>query len=58
MRKELIIKTGDCNIIQLIQCLLKKKVTQRICSLEKAKKLNLFKDFNWKDLIELNVTPF
>ena len=57
MRKELIIKNGDFNVIQLIQCLLKKKVTQRICSLEKAKKLNLFKDFNWEDLIELNITP-
>jgi hypothetical protein len=25
--------------------------------LEKAKKLNLFKDFNWDDLIEFNITP-
>ena len=57
MRKELFIKNGDYNICQLIQSLLKKKVTLRICSLDKAKKLNLFKDFNWDDLIELNLTP-
>ncbi len=57
IRKELIIKNCDSDILQLIYGLLNKKVNLRICSLEKAKKLNLFKDFNWDDLIEFNITP-
>ena len=51
INKNLIIKNGDSKVIQLIKCLLKKKVNERICSLEKAKKLILFKDFKWDDLI-------
>ena len=57
IKKELIIKNCDSDILQLIYGLLNKKVNLRICSLEKAKKLNLFKDFNWEDLIEFNITP-
>ncbi len=51
INKNLIIKSGDSKIIQLITSLLKKKVNHRICSLEKAKKLILFKDFKWDDLM-------
>ena len=57
MKKDLYIKNADPNITQLILGLLKKKVAYRICSLEKAKKLNLFKNFNWDDLIELKLSP-
>jgi len=51
IKKNLVIKNGDSKIIQLIKCLLKKRVNERICSLEKAKKLILFKDFKWDDLM-------
>jgi cGMP-dependent protein kinase len=57
IRKELIIKNCDNDILQLIYGLLKKKVNLRICSLDKAKKLNLFKNFNWDDLIQFNIIP-
>jgi hypothetical protein len=49
------LKNGDIKINQLIQNLLKKNFTHRICSLEKAKLLNIFKDFNWDDLLQLNL---
>ena len=57
IKKNLVIKNGDSRVIQLIQCLLKKKVCERICSLEKAKKLNIFKDFKWDDLMDLKLEP-
>ncbi len=57
IKKNLIIKNGDSKIIQLIQYLLKKKVNERVCSLEKAKKLNIFKDFKWNDLLDLKLEP-
>ena len=55
IKKELILRNGDIKINQMIQCLLKKQFTHRICSLEKAKMLNIFKNFNWDDLLELNL---
>ena len=57
IKKHLIIKNGDHKIIQLINCLLKKKVNERVCSLEKAKKLDIFKDFQWDDLMDLKLEP-
>ncbi len=57
IKKNLVIKNGDSRVIQLIHCLLKKKVSERICSLEKAKKLNIFKDFKWDDLMDLKLEP-
>ena len=55
IKKELILRNGDPKVNQLINNLLKKKFTHRICSLEKAKLLSIFKDFNWDDLLELNL---
>ncbi len=57
IKKNLIIKNGDTKVIQLIQCLLKKKVNERVCNLENAKKLNIFKDFKWNDLMDLKLEP-
>ena len=57
VKKELVIKNGDPKIINLITNLLNKKVTERICSLEKAKKLAIFQDFNWNELIDLSMKP-
>ena len=57
VKKELVIKNGDPKIINLITNLLNKKVSERICSLEKAKKLAIFQDFNWNELIDLSMKP-
>ena len=44
---------------ELIEALLNKKVEKRLCSLSNIKKLDLFYNFNWNDLIHCNVkTPF
>ena len=32
-------------------------MSERICSLEKAKKLAIFQDFNWNELIDLSMKP-
>ena len=57
IKKNLVVKNGDVNIIQLIQCLLKKRVNERVCSLEKAKKLKIFNNFKWDDLMDLKLEP-
>ena len=44
---------------ELIDSLLNKKVEKRICSLNNIKKLDLFYNFNWNDLLSCNIkTPY
>lgn len=50
-------KTGVASVNNLIQKLLKKKVTGRLCSLDGAKEDEFFKDFNWDELIDLKLKP-
>ena len=42
---------------KLIKSLLTKKVAERICSLEKAKELDAFENFNWDDLLDFKIIP-
>lgn len=59
MKKELILPKGDTHVNHLISSLLKKKVTERICSLEKAKMLNLFVDYKWNEVVDMSMkAPF
>ena len=48
---------GDPSVNSFIKAVLNKKVSKRLCSLEAAKKHNFFKDFNWNDLIDLQLKP-
>ena len=57
IKKEVIYNGGLNKIIQLIGGLLTKNETHRICSLDKAKKYEAFKDFNWEDLKEFKIMP-
>ena len=41
----------------MIKSLLTKKVAERICSLEKAKELDAFENFNWDDLLDFKIVP-
>ena len=57
IKKKLVFKSGDQKIVKMIKCLLTKKVAERICSLEKAKKLDAFEDFNWDELLDFKIVP-
>jgi cGMP-dependent protein kinase len=57
IKKKLVFKSGDQKMIQLIKSLLTKKVAERICSLEKAKELDAFENFNWDDLLDFKIVP-
>ena len=57
IKKNLVFKSGDLNIVKMIKCLLTKKVGERICSLEKAKELEVFINFNWDELLDLKIVP-
>ena len=41
----------------MITSLLTKKVADRICTLEKAKKLEVFENFSWDDLLDFKIIP-
>ena len=54
IKKELKLpKNGNVNVNDFIKKLLKKKVSDRICSLEKVKECDLYTDYNWDEIIEL-----
>ena len=57
VKKKLVYKTGDQRIVKLIKSLLTKKVAERICSLEKAKDLEAFENFNWDELMDFKIVP-
>lgn len=57
VKKELTFQYNDPLINKFIQGLLKKKVSERICSLEKAKQQELFKEFKWNEVIDLRISP-
>lgn len=57
IKKKLEIKNGDPKIIKMIASLLTKKVADRICTLEKAKKLEVFENFSWDDLLDFKIIP-
>ena len=48
---------GDPTVNSFISCLLKKKVHERICCLDTAKKHVFYKDFIWEDLFDFHLTP-
>jgi cGMP-dependent protein kinase len=48
-------KNGNPVVNNFIKCLLKKKINERICSFEKIKKQEFYKDFNWDDLMEFKL---
>lgn len=50
-------KSGDGVVNEFIKALLKKKVNERLCSLEKVKENEFYKDFNWDDLKEFKARP-
>ena len=57
IKKDVIYNGGVNRIIQLIGGLLTKNETHRICSLEKAKQYDAFKDFDWEGLKEFKILP-
>ena len=57
VKKKLEFKNGDSKIITMIKSLLTKKVADRICTLENAKKLEVFENFNWDELLEFKIIP-
>ena len=57
IKKKLEFKNGDTKIITMIKSLLTKKVADRICTLEKAKKLEIFENFSWDELLEFKIIP-
>ena len=57
IKKKLEFKNGDTKIITMIKSLLTKKVAERICTLEKAKKLEVFENFNWDELLDFKIIP-
>ena len=48
---------GDASVNSFIKAALNKKISKRLSSLEAAKKHVFFKDFNWNDLIDLQLKP-
>ena len=48
---------GDPSVNSFIKAALNKKVSKRLGSLEAAKRHSFFKDFNWNDLIDLQLKP-
>ena len=57
IKKKLEFKTGEQKIVKMIKSLLTKKVAERICSLEKAKDLEAFENFNWDELLDFKIIP-
>ena len=57
IKKDVIYSGGTNRIRQLIGGLLTKNETHRICSLEKAKTYEAFKNFAWEDLKEFKILP-
>ena len=57
IKKDVIYNGGVNKIRQLIGGLLTKNETHRICSLEKAKQYEAFKNFEWEDLKEFKIVP-
>lgn len=58
LRKSLTFKSNEnSSLNDLIRALLKKNVSQRLCSLELAKKHPFFKNFSWDDLIDFHLDP-
>ena len=57
VKKNLVFTRGDANIIELIKGLLVKNENERVCSLEKAKTMDAFKDFLWDELLEFKMVP-
>ena len=52
-------KTGNPVVNDFIKLLLKKKVNERMCSLEKVKETPFYRDFNWDEIIEFKAkAPF
>jgi hypothetical protein len=48
-----------CYLNEFICTMLEKKVEKRICNFSNIKKMDLFYDFNWNDLINYNLkSPF
>ena len=48
---------GDPSVNNYIKAALNKKISKRLSSLEAAKRHAFFKDFNWNDLIDLQLKP-
>ena len=48
---------GDPTVNSFIKSALNKKVSKRLSSLEAAKRHAFFRDFNWNDLIDLQLKP-
>ena len=57
LKREVSFTKGDSTVNSFLKALLKKKVSKRLCSLDGAKKHNFFKDFNWGDLIDFQMSP-
>ena len=58
LKRELTLPSkGDPVVNSFIKCLLRKKVNERLCNCDKAKKHPFYKDFNWGDLIDFRLTP-
>ena len=57
IKKEVIYNGGVNSIIQLIGGLLTKNEAHRICSLEKAKQYEAFRNFDWENLKEFKILP-
>ena len=52
-------KNGNPIVNDFIKCLLKKKVNERVCTFEKVKAMQFYRDFNWDDIIEFKAkAPF
>ena len=50
-------KDKYCNVNELINVLLVKKVSKRMCEAKELKKLNLFNGFEWDKLIDFTLSP-
>ena len=48
-------KNGNLIVNNFIKNLLKKKISERICSFDKVKKQEFYKDFKWDDLMEFKL---
>lgn len=52
-------KNGNPIVNDFIKSLLKKKVNERVCTFEKVKATQFYRDFNWDDIIEFKAkAPF
>jgi len=50
-------KSNDQTVLAFVKLLLRKKVKDRVCSLEVLKQDRFFQDFNWVNLIEMSIEP-